>query len=241
MIKADFHTHTGDDPADNISYTTFELIDRAAELGYGAIAVTLHDAQLDVAAYTSYAASRGIVLIPGVERTIDGRHVLLLNFSRATADVRTFDDLAALKHAEPGGVVIAPHPYFPASKSLLGELERHADLFDAVEYNAMFTRFLNFNVFAERWARKNGKPMVGNGDVHRLEMLGTTCSLVDAEPNAASICRAIKAGRVNVVAAPHAFVHAGVLIAKLIASTFVPRRSANPESPIPNPGLNLVN
>src|SRR4051812_40804572 len=240
MIKADFHIHTGDDPADHISYTPFELIDRAAELGYGAIAVTLHDAQLEDAAYRGYAASRGIVLIPGVERTIEGRHVLLLNFSRATGVVETFANLARLKQAEPGGMVIAPHPYFPAAASLMGDLERHADLFDAVEYNAMFTPVVNFNAIAGWWAKRHHKPMVGNGDVHRLEMLGTTYSLVDAAPDPASICSAVKAGRVNVVATPHTLPYAVALMARLIASAFVPRRAPNPEPRIPNPELKLV-
>ena len=243
MIKADFHIHTGDDPADAISYTTFELIDRAAELGYGAIAITLHDAQLEEAKYEAYAASRGIVLIRGIERTIGGRHVLLLNFSRATESVYTFDDLAALKRAEPAGLVIAPHPFFPSGKALLGDLERHADLFDAVECNAMFTPVVNFNVFAERWARRHGKPMVGNGDVHRLEMLGTTYSLVDAAPDAASICGAIKAGRVAVVATPHTLPYAAMLMAKLVSSTFLPNGTIRtPRTPrtIRTPGIDLL-
>jgi hypothetical protein len=38
----------------------------------------------------------------------------------------------------------------------------------------MFTASLNFNYPAEQWARRHGKPMVGNGDVHRLRQLGTT-------------------------------------------------------------------
>jgi len=240
MIKADFHIHTGDDPTDRIAYTTFALIDRAAELGFGAIAITLHDFQLDGAAYRAYAASRGIVLVPGMERTIEGRHVLLLNFSGATANVQTFDDLARLKRDEPAGVVIAPHPYFPSSKSLLAELERHADLFDAVEYNAMFTPVVNFNVFARWWASRHGKPMVGNGDVHRLEMLGTTYSLIDAVPDAESICGAIKAGRVTVVATPHTFARAVSLMARLVASTFLPRGASDPGSRVPDPGLDLL-
>ena len=37
----------------------------------------------------SFAAERGVTLIPGIERTIQGKHVLLLNFSRAAEDVRT--------------------------------------------------------------------------------------------------------------------------------------------------------
>ena len=234
MLKADLHTHTSDDPHDRISYTTWDLIDRAAAFGYQALAITLHDRQLDLAPFRAYAAVRGITLIAGIERTIEGRHVLLLNFSRATEAVRSFDDLARLKARE-HGLVIAPHPFFPASSALFGRLSRHADLFDAVEWNAMFTPHVNFNLIAQRWARRHGKPMVGNGDVHRLEMLGTTYSLVDAEPHADAICDAIAAGRVQVVATPHTLLDAAWLMTKLVASTFLPKRAANPEPRIPNP------
>jgi predicted metal-dependent phosphoesterase TrpH len=222
MLKVDLHTHTADDPADRIPYQTHELIDRAAELGFDALAVTLHDRQLDLAAFRDYAAARGVVLIPGIERAIQGRHVLLLNYSRAAETVASFDDLARLKERE-HGIVIAPHPFFPAGSALRGLLSKHAHLFDAVEWNGMFTRRVNFNVRAERWAARHGKPMVGNGDVHRLEQLGTTYSLVDAESNADAICDAIAAGRVQVVATPHTFFRAASLMTKLVASTLLPR------------------
>src|SRR5262245_53914211 len=68
MLKVELHTHTADDPVDRIPHTTFELIDRAAELHYNAIAITLHERRLDVSRFKSYAEDRGIVLIPGVER-----------------------------------------------------------------------------------------------------------------------------------------------------------------------------
>ena len=225
MMKVDLHTHSADDPSDRIAYTTYELIDRAAELGFDALAVTLHDQQLDTAPYRAFAASRGIVLIPGIERTIEGRHVLLLNYSRASESVDSFADLARLKQRE-RGLVIAPHPFFPAGSALRACLTKHADLFDAVEWNAMFTTYVNFNAFAERWARRHRKPMVGNGDVHRLEQLGTTYSLVDAEPNADAICAAIAAGRVQVVARPLSMLTATRLMADLVASTLLPRPDA---------------
>lgn len=223
MLKVELHTHTADDPADPIPYSTFEVIDRAAELGYDALAITLHDKQLDVTAYAEYAAARNIVLIPGIERTIKGRHVLLLNFSSAAESVQSFDDVARLKARE-RGIVIAPHPFFPAGSALRGHLSKYAHLFDAVEWNAMFTPLINFNAIAERWARRHGKPMVGNGDVHRLEMLGTTYSLVDAAPNADAICKAIAAGRVQVVATPLSMFTATRLMADLYAGNFIPRR-----------------
>ena len=225
MLKVELHIHTADDPADPIPYSTFEVIDRAAELGYDALAITLHDKQLELTPYAEYAAARNIVLIPGIERTIQGRHVLLLNFSSAAESVQSFDDVARLKARE-RGIVIAPHPFFPAGSALRGQLLKYAHLFDAVEWNAMFTPLINFNAIAERWARRHGKPMVGNGDVHRLEMLGTTYSLVDAAPNADAICRAIAAGRVQVVATPLSMYTATRLMADLYAGNFVPRRHA---------------
>ena len=201
MLKVELHSHTADDPVDNIPHSTRDLIDRAAALGFDALAVTLHNRQLDVRPLESYAAERGMVLIPGVESTVEGKHILLLNFEPEAEDVRTFGELAALK-ARSAGLVIAPHPFFPAPTSLFGALDRNGRLFDAVERNAMFTRQIDFNARAERWARAHGKPIVGNGDVHRLQQLGTTYTLVDAERNPDAICSAIAAGRVQVVSAP---------------------------------------
>src|SRR5258705_147522 len=129
----------------------------------------------------------------GVERTIEGRHVRLLNFRRGAEDVRTFVDLARLRQRE-AGLVVAPHPFFPLPSCLHGCLNRQAPLFDAVEINAMFTPVVNFNRFAERWAARHGKPLVGNGDVHRLRQLGLTYSLVDADADPDAICAAIVAG-----------------------------------------------
>jgi len=231
MLKVDLHTHTADDPSDRIPYSTRELIELAAELGYNALAITLHDYQLDVARHAEYARSCGITLISGIERTIEGRHVLLLNYSRAAESIGSYAALASLRRRE-RGLVVAPHPFFPAFSALRGALTRHADLFDAVEWNGMFTRAMNFNAAAERWARRHGKPLVGNGDVHRLEQLGTTYSLVDADPTPDAICEAIAAGRVSVVAAPHSTFTAARLMADLVASTLLPRTS-RPSPTIP--------
>jgi predicted metal-dependent phosphoesterase TrpH len=218
VLKIDLHIHTADDPVDNIPYSTRELIDRTAQLGYRAIAITLHDKQLDIRPLVDYAAERGITLIRGIERTIEGRHVVLLNFTPATEWVNTFADLAELKAREPQGLVVAPHAFFPTAFALREHMDRHADLFDAVECNAMFTRVLDFNRHARRWARKHRKPMVGNGDVHRLRQLGSTYSLVDAPPDAGAICEAIKQGRVEVRATPLSIASAAVIVWQLVAN-----------------------
>lgn len=230
VLKVDLHTHSGDDPLDRIPYSTRDLIDRAVALQYDALAITLHEAQLNLAPYASYALERGLVLIPGVERSIQGCHVLLLNFSRGADSVENFADLARLKAREPG-LVVAPHPFFPVH-SLGTNLDRHADLFDAVEYNAMYTPSLNFNLAAERWAHAHDKPIVGNGDVHRLAQLGTTYSLVDAERSPESICAAIAAGRVRLVTRPLTWPFAIRTFTGMVTASAWPRRAfAAPAAP----------
>ena len=201
MLKVELHTHTDHDPVDRIRHSARQLIDHAASLGYGALAITLHDRFHYAETDARYARERGIVLIPGIERSLHGRHVLLINFPAECAAVRTFDDIRALK-ARCRGLVIAPHPFYPIPTSLRSHLEANHDVFDAVEYNAMYTRRLNFNRRAADWAAAHAKPIVGNTDLHRLEQLGTTYSVVDAESTAEGICDAIRAGRVQLQSEP---------------------------------------
>ncbi len=215
---------------DRIPYSTRELIDRAAALDYDALAITLHERQLDLRPFADHAAERGVVLIPGIERTIQGRHVLLLNFRRGTEEVRTFEDLARLKAREPG-LVVAPHAFFPGPTCLGALLDTHADLFDAVERNAMFTRTLDFNQRAECWAARHGKPVVGNGDVHRLHQLGTCYSLVDAERERSAICDAIAGGRVDIVSRPLSWFEAARTVTGLLVLSSLPRPAVRSPRP----------
>ncbi|MGH9410893.1 MAG: PHP-associated domain-containing protein [Vicinamibacterales bacterium] len=202
MLKVDLHLHTGEDPVDILSYDAAALVDRAAALGFQALAITLHERQLVDPVLTGRARDRGIGLLPGIERTIEGRHVLLLNFPAGAAEsASTFADVARLR-ARGNGLVIAPHPFFPGSRCLGADLDRHADLFDAVEWSYFWTRGANFNARAAAWARAHGLPIVGNSDLHDLRQFGRTYSLIDAPADADAICDAIRRGRVSLVTEP---------------------------------------
>lgn len=219
MLKVELHAHTADDPQDLVPHSTSELIDRAAALGYHAVAVTLHDRQLDLEPWRRQAEALGIVLIPGVERTIEGRHVLLLNFPAAAERVASFDELRALKQSF-GGLVIAPHPFYPGPTCLGRTMDRHADLFDAVEFTWFYTaRTRYFNDRAIGWARTHGRPVVANADVHRLHQLGTTYSLVDAAPTPEGICEAVRGGAVTLVTEPIGAAEAASYFASLTAAS----------------------
>ena len=230
MLKVDLHLHTSDDPADVIAYDAHHLIDAAAERGFDALAITLHDRELSEARILDHARDRGIVLLTGVERTIEGRHVLLINFREGTGDIRTFDELAQ-RRSQSNGLVVAPHPFFPNGRCLRSQLDNHADLFDAVEWSYFWTRGLNFNARAARWAAERGKPLVANSDLHDLRQLGRTFSIVFAERDPDAICSAIREGRVSIHTSPVPKLELARVLTGML------RRGNKPPVPVDTPTL----
>lgn len=216
MLKVELHAHTALDPSDYILHSTRELIDRAAELDYRGLAITLHDRYYDPAEDEQYARGKRVVLIAGIERTIQRRHMLLLNFPPECSAVNTFEDLRGLRARHPRGLVIAPHAFYPTRTAIGADATRHADVIDAIEVNSMFISWLNFNRRAIAWARAHGKPLVGNTDLHLLEQMGRTYTLVDAEPTADAICAAIKAGRVELRSEGLSAVRAGWVFGRML-------------------------
>ena len=202
MIKVELHAHTSDDPGDRIPHDTAALVATAAREGYGAVAVTLHNRWFDPAPFAELSARHGVLLMSGIERTIDRRHLLLINAPAAAARVGSFDEVRALRREAPQMLVVAPHPFYPIGSALGPRMDSIVDLVDALEVNAMFTRSLDFNTRARAWAARHGKSLVGNTDLHRLDQIGTTWSEVDAPQDADAICAAIREGRVVVRSRP---------------------------------------
>jgi predicted metal-dependent phosphoesterase TrpH len=223
MLKVELHAHTAEDRADRIPHTTRQLVHHAMSLGYGALAITLHDIQRDISGDAAWARERGFVLIPGIERTIQGVHILLINFpAAATMAVRRFDDIPRLRASHPHGLVVVPHAFYPVGSAMGSRLDTHAAWVDALEVNAMYTRQVNFNARAMAWARAHAKPLVGNTDVHHLAQMGTTFTLVDAARSPDAICEAIRAGRVEVRTTPLPVLRAGWLFAEMLLSGLLP-------------------
>jgi hypothetical protein len=198
-LKTDLHLHTADDPLDHIRYTSRELISKAADEGFDVISITNHHKMTFNQDLLSYARDRGILLIPGVEMTIQRRHVLVLN----PPPHKTCSDFYSLsKLRRPETLIIAPHPYFPGTYSLNGYLMKHLDLFDALEYCHFYSPMINFNQRAVEVCRSMGFPLIGNSDAHFLSQLGTTYSLIYAEKNLEAIFTAIRRDEVQVITRP---------------------------------------
>ena len=201
LLKADFHIHTREDPHDFIRYTALELLEEAARQGFDVLAFTCHNKRIHTEELRRRAEGLGILLIPGVEAAIEGKHTLLLDMPYSRLRVRSFDHVRKLK--QEGGLVIAPHPFFPAPKCLNGKLRENLDLFDAIEFSHFYTRTWDFNRKAVEYARRMELPLVGTSDCHRLWQLGTTYTIVEATAKTIpAVFAAIRADRVRVVTAP---------------------------------------
>jgi predicted metal-dependent phosphoesterase TrpH len=199
-LKVDLHLHTKEDPQDNVKYSGRELIEQAYLKGFDVLAITNHDEVTYDDYLAEYAKERGILLIPGVEATISRKHVVLLNTDYSPRKIRAFDDLRLLKDGT--GLIMAPHPFFPSFTSLNSKLERHLDIFDAIEYSHCYLKKINFNKKAENLAKRFGLPLIGTSDAHSLWQIGTTYSLIEAEKDLESVIAAIKVGKVEIVTKP---------------------------------------
>jgi predicted metal-dependent phosphoesterase TrpH len=172
---------------------------------YDVLALTFHEKVYERKAFEKvrrYALSKNILLMNGCEAKIEEKHVLLYNITDAERKrIKTFEDLRNMrKELEKKGrniLVVAAHPYFKIiGKTSLGKkLEENIDLFDAIEYHYFYTRLLNFNNKSVKLAKKYHKPLIGNCDVHFLENIGTTYTLINCSKNANNIINAIKSGK----------------------------------------------
>jgi predicted metal-dependent phosphoesterase TrpH len=207
MLKSDFHIHTGEDPYDKgFHYNAMGLIKRAAFLGFDVISITNHGRVTYDEHLAEEARKRGILLIPGCEAFIeDGdviKDVIILNITEEErSKIKGWEGLRALKKKKGKDMlVIAPHPFFPASHSLNELLFEHRDIFDAIEMSQYsYPLFFQYNSDAAEAAHKLHLPLVWTSDAHSFRFFGRHYSMVRAEKNIQSIFEAIRQGKVTPV------------------------------------------
>lgn len=203
ILKTNLHLHTNDDPEDALPHSFTDVLDLAAQYGFGCIALTCHNKYVDYPEYQKAAEARGILFVPGVERTIEKCHVVILNSGKEIERARTFDELRAYKAAHPELFIIAPHPYFPGGYSLYNKLEQHKDLFDAIEHSWFYSRHINLNKKAERVARALNLPFIATSDMHVLTYLNTNYAEIEVtERTIPALFDAIRKNRFTNVTSP---------------------------------------
>ena len=206
MLKADLHIHTKEDLLDYyvIKYNAKQLIDRAARLGFEVLAITCHEKVVFNDDLKKYAARKGILLISGIEKKIEGSHILIYNVKQEEIDkINKLDDLNMLRRKNT--LIIAPHPFF-IKDSIGKKLLKYIDFFDAIEYSHFYLNFFNIlNKRAVKIAKKYNKSLIGTSDAHRLYQFNKTYSLIDSKKDINSVINAIKNGKVKLVTKPLKF------------------------------------
>ncbi len=202
-LKVQLHVHTGEDPIERPRHTAIEMLDFAAANGYDVVAITLHNIFLFTSELKAYADKLGILLVPGIEKNIGRRHVLIINATQEAEKLVTFYDLCKYKKSHPECLVIAPHPYYPRGFCLQDKLLENINLFDAIEYSWFYTERWNaFNKKAEKVAKLHRKAIIATSDNHILPYFDHSYTLVQAEKNWISIREAILANKIEMVTKP---------------------------------------
>lgn len=178
--KTNLHLHSSDDPEDAIPHAFREYVDRGEKLGFKVLALTCHNRFVDEPEYREYAEKHGILLIPGIERTIEKAHVVILNCDGEAESLESFEELRRYKRARPDIFILAPHPYFPSSYSLGEKLNRNIDVFDAVEHSWFYSKHINFNKRAKRTAEEHRLPFIATSDTHDIRFLDSSYTEIEA-------------------------------------------------------------
>jgi predicted metal-dependent phosphoesterase TrpH len=243
QLKTNLHLHTADDPKDWIRYSAREAIDQAATLGFEVLGLTCHGFFAWKEEYDTYAKTKNILLIPGIELALNGptklhgRHVVVLNCDKDIEAVRTLDDLAEYKYNNPQIFILAPHPFYPhpfEKLSLFEYLEKHIKFFDAIEWSWFYSRSMNGrNRRAEEIANIYKKPLIATSDTHFLEHLDFGYAKVTTEEKTVgAVLQAVNEGKFENVTTPRKFwremvydyVFRKIIFGDLINKTFGQRK-----------------
>ena len=208
-IKLDLHIHTHDDPLDALDYSAHQLLERAKALGFGVLAITLHDAVFDRAEVFAHAAEMGMLLIPAAELRILGGDVILLNVTAADiANVRNFDDLRRLRARRGDSLyTIVPHPFYVLGGSIGDRMLQEMDCFDAIEVCHFHKGIFNPNRRAERVAAEFAKPLIATSDAHRLSAFGSHYTSIPRpkELTTETVFAALRSGPLRLTSPPATF------------------------------------
>ncbi len=186
MLKTELHTHVNDDPKDHqlITYSARELVEGALSQKFAVLAITCHNFLYQNEELKKYAKGKGLLLIFGVEKDIESKHVLLYGLTPEEAGrINTFKDLHTARQKNKNLFTIAAHPPYFGASCLGNKIYQFPELFDAWEHSFLHTTFYNPNKKMLEKAKQMQKPVVGNSDVHFLKDLGRTYTLIDLEKN----------------------------------------------------------
>jgi len=186
QLKIDLHVHT------NHSYDSVikpeEVVFYAKKRGLDGIAITDHD---KIECALKMTKKTGFLIIPGIEVSSLGGHVLALNIQELIPKGLSVDETVDRIHSL-GGIAVACHP----TSFFKGSLGEHINSkFDAVEViNASAFPF-NYSVkHSQKIASSLKIAQVAGSDAHYGPEIGYAYTLVNAESKVEEIVKSISRG-----------------------------------------------
>lgn len=175
-MRIDLHVHTDQSNDSRISFD--EAIRRCRILGLNGFAMTNHDTILGI----NHAKKKqeGLVVIPGMEVSARGGHVLALDISESISTGLSLAETVEMIH-EQGAIGVIAHPY-SILRTWVNRMEIEEARFDAVEV-ANAAQF-PFQLMLRRntdLANMLELPVTGGSDAHDPWMVGRAFTLVEAE------------------------------------------------------------
>jgi len=207
------------DPEHSHSYSAKDLIKNAEQNHYDVLAITCHNKIIFTKALQNYAKQHGIILIPGIELSINKKHILCINVDCEIEKIKTFQALRVYKKSHPECLIIAPHPFFPGKVTLKEKLIENLDIFDAIEHSFCYTKSKNYNSKAVKLAEKYSLPLVATSDCHFLEDLDLGYTMVNSQKNIFSIIKAVKQNKIQIHHSPITYSKIFKILYKMNLST----------------------
>jgi len=179
-MRVELHCHSCYSKGKNLRWEAIprprELVRYAKKCGLGALALTDHNTTKGWQEAKEEAEKHGIIFIPGEEIDTQEGHLLALGISEAVPSGLSLEETLDIIRDQ-AAISVAPHPFDPRKQGIGFRLDR----VDAVEvFNAMALDRIS-NWYAERYAKKLGKPMTAGSDAHSLSMVGRATCWIPAE------------------------------------------------------------
>lgn len=185
-LRIDLHVHT------HYSYdgliTPKELVFYSKKAGLDGVAVTDHDT---LRGALKLMRQREVMVIPGMEISAVGMHVLALNVTSPIPPELGVQETIDRIH-EAGGIAVASHP----TAILKGNLRMLTAKFDAIEVmNSSAFPFLFAMWFNRRLAKSLGLPQTAGSDAHYGPEIGSAYTIVDVDLDVEKVVEAVREGR----------------------------------------------
>jgi predicted metal-dependent phosphoesterase TrpH len=186
VLKIDLHVHTCYS-SDGIT-TPREVVAYSRRRGLDGVAITDHDT---VAGALRLLGKVDLVIIPGIEITTLGGHILALNIKKPIpSNLRISETIQRIHVA--GGIAVWAHPV----TLLKGLRSTDTNLdFDAIEViNSSNFPFSLTTHLSRKLAVRLNRPQIAGSDAHYGPEIGFAYTIIDADPDVDEIVHAIEKG-----------------------------------------------